>query len=68
VKIDDYLRSQRSVVEGVATTRSVMDLARKYRVEMPITEQVHAVLFEGVDPIDAIARLMSRELTAERVG
>lgn len=68
VKIDDYLRAQRSVVEGVATTRSVMDLARKYRVEMPITEQVHAVLFEGVDPIDAIARLMSRELTAERVG
>lgn len=68
MKLEEYLRGQRSVVEGVATTKSVMDLARKYRVEMPITEQVHAVLFEGVDPIDAIARLMSRELTAERVG
>ncbi|MBX3402912.1 MAG: NAD(P)-dependent glycerol-3-phosphate dehydrogenase [Phycisphaeraceae bacterium] len=68
VKLDEYLRAQKSVVEGVATTKSVMDLARKYRVEMPITEQVHAVLFENVDPIDAIARLMSRELTSERVG
>jgi glycerol-3-phosphate dehydrogenase (NAD(P)+) len=68
VKPDDYLKSAKSVVEGVATTKSVMDLARKYRVEMPITEQVHAVLFEGLDPIDAIARLMSRELTSEKVG
>ena len=45
-----------------------MDLAQKYRVEMPITEAVHAVLFEGVDPIRAIGRLMSRELKQERVG
>lgn len=68
VKPDEYLKRATSVVEGVATTKSVMDLARKYRVEMPITEQVHAVLFEELDPIDAIGRLMSRELTAERVG
>jgi len=68
VKPEAYLKAATSVVEGVATTKSVMDLARKYRVEMPITEQVHAVLFEGLDPIDAIGRLMSRDLTAERVG
>lgn len=67
-KLSDYLRESPYVVEGVATTRSVMDLARKYRVEMPITEAVHAVLFEGVDPIRAIGRLMSRELKQERVG
>jgi glycerol-3-phosphate dehydrogenase (NAD(P)+) len=67
-KLADYLRESPFVVEGVATTRSVMDLARKYRVEMPITEAVHAVLFEGVDPIRAIGRLMSRELKQERVG
>lgn len=63
-----YLERSPYVVEGVATTRSVMDLARKYRVEMPITSAVHAVLFEGVDPIQAIGRLMSRELKQERVG
>lgn len=68
VKPEEYLKTVTSVVEGVATTRSVMDLARKYRVEMPITAQVHAVLFEGLDPIDAIGRLMSRELTSEKVG
>src|SRR5690606_15068216 len=66
--LNDYLARTPHVVEGVATTRSVIDLARKYRVEMPITEAVHAVLFEGLDPLAAITRLMSREPKAERVG
>ena len=66
--LDEHLKSTRSVVEGVATTKSVMDLAQRYRVEMPITEAVHAVLFEGLDPVDGIAKLMSRELRDERVG
>jgi len=57
-----------SVVEGVATTRSVVELARRHSVDMPIAGAVHAVLFEKLDPIDAIARLMSREMKAERVG
>lgn len=57
-----------SVVEGVATTRSVVDLARKYKVDMPITRAVYAVLFEKMDPIEAIGRLMSRELKGERIG
>lgn len=65
--LESFLRRSSSVVEGVATTRSVMDLARKYRVEMPITAAVHAVLFEGLDPIEGIGRLMTRELKRERV-
>lgn len=68
VSLADYLAGATSVVEGVATTRSIVDLARKYRVEMPIAEAVHAVLFDGVDPLDAIGRLMSRSLKRERVG
>lgn len=67
-KLDHYLARTPSVVEGVATTRSVVGLGLKYRVDLPITHAVHAVLFEGTDPIDAIARLMSREMKAERVG
>ena len=67
-KLDQYLARTPSVVEGVATTRSVMDLAGKYRVEMPITEAVHAVLFEKLDPIQAIGDLMSRQLRDEQVG
>jgi glycerol-3-phosphate dehydrogenase (NAD(P)+) len=67
-KLDDYLARSRSVVEGVATTKSVMGLAQKFKVDMPITASVHAVLFEKVDPLDAIGGLMSRELKVERVG
>ena len=67
-KLDDYLAKSNHIVEGVATTRSVVDLARKYRVDMPIVQSVHAVLFEGMDPIEGIGRLMSREQKAERVG
>jgi len=67
-RLDDYLKRTKYVVEGVSTTKSVVELAQKHRVEMPITMAVHAVLFNGLDPIDAIARLMSREPKAERVG
>ena len=67
-KIKDYLERSRFVVEGVATTKSDMDLAERFRVEMPITKAVHDVLFEGLDPVRAIAELMSRELRDERVG
>jgi glycerol-3-phosphate dehydrogenase (NAD(P)+) len=67
-KLEAFLKRTPSVVEGVATARSVVDLARKYRVEMPITQAVHAVLFERLDPLAAITGLMSRELKSERVG
>jgi len=67
-KLNAYLKRTKSVVEGVATTKSVMDLAGRYRVDMPITATVHAVLFEGLDPIEGIGRLMSRELKSEQVG
>jgi len=64
--LDEALAQSRHVVEGVATTRSVVDLARKYKVDMPIVSAVHAVLFEGLDPIEAIGMLMSRQAKDER--
>jgi glycerol-3-phosphate dehydrogenase (NAD(P)+) len=67
-KLDEVLASMTGVVEGVPTTKSVVALAQKYRVEMPITQAVHEVLFEGLDPIEAISRLMTRELKPERVN
>ena len=48
-KLADVLESMAGVVEGVPTTRAVVELARKYRVEMPITQAVFQVLFEGLD-------------------
>jgi len=53
------------VAEGVKTTRSALHLARRHDVEMPITEQVYAVLFEGKDAHQAMDDLMTRELKAE---
>jgi glycerol-3-phosphate dehydrogenase (NAD(P)+) len=67
-KLDEYLAGSAHVVEGVATTRSVVELAQRAKVEMPIAQAVHDVLFSAVDPVDAIATLMTREPKAERVG
>jgi len=66
--LDEYLSSIPYIVEGVATAKSLMALAEKYRVDVPIIASVHAVLFENVDPIEAIGRLMAREQTVEVVG
>jgi glycerol-3-phosphate dehydrogenase (NAD(P)+) len=60
-KLDDILSSMDSVAEGVPTTRSVRQLARRFKVEMPITEAVFQVLFEGKDVLHALSDLMSRD-------
>ena len=67
-KLADVLGAMPGVVEGVPTTRSVVALAGTYRVEMPITQAVSDVLFNGLDPIEGISRLMSRQSKAESVG
>ena len=53
------------VAEGVATAREVRQLARRHQVEMPITEQVYRVLFEGVAPQAAVEALLQREPRSE---
>lgn len=64
-KIDDVLATMRSVAEGVPTTKAMRQLAVKFGVEMPITEQVYQVLFAGKDCMLALSDLMTRELKAE---
>jgi len=54
-----------SVIEGIATCKSVVALAARYEVEMPITQAVYEVLFESKPVQAAIADLMSRRLKAE---
>src|ERR1700743_3208446 len=48
------------VAEGVLTTNARLGLARKHKVEMPITEQMYAILQNGKSPHDAIRELMTR--------
>jgi glycerol-3-phosphate dehydrogenase (NAD(P)+) len=53
------------VAEGVLTTNAALGLAKKYGVEMPITQQMYAILNDGRSPRDAIRELMSRPGKAE---
>jgi glycerol-3-phosphate dehydrogenase (NAD(P)+) len=64
-KLDDIIGSMRMVAEGVGTTAVTLELARKLGVEMPITEQMHAVLYQGSSPSEAIRELMERRLKQE---
>ena len=63
--LDAILSSMKMVAEGVPTTRSVADMARKGGVEMPITFAVERILFEGLSPGRALEELLSRELKVE---
>lgn len=58
--LDQILSEMSAVAEGVRTTRSVHDLAAKHHLDLPITREVHAVLFEGKHPVAATASLMGR--------
>jgi glycerol-3-phosphate dehydrogenase (NAD(P)+) len=57
-RLDAITRGMSTVAEGVRTARAAHALSRKFRVLMPIVEQVYAVLYEGKDPRKAVTDLM----------
>lgn len=59
------LEATESVVEGAATCKSVVGLAERYGVDMPITEAVYQILFQQKSVSAAIEELMARKLKAE---
>jgi glycerol-3-phosphate dehydrogenase (NAD(P)+) len=63
---EEVLAETTMVAEGVLTTRSTRDLARRHGVEMPIVEEVYAILFEGRSAHEALENLMLREPKPER--
>jgi glycerol-3-phosphate dehydrogenase (NAD(P)+) len=63
--LDEIAAESHMVAEGVLNSRSLLHLARLKGIEMPITEQMEAVLWEGKTPRAAVADLMQRELKAE---
>ncbi len=67
-KLADILASMHSVAEGVYTTRAALQLAAHYNVEMPITHQLSLVLFESLNPRQAVPELMMREPKDEMEG
>lgn len=59
------LASVPGVIEGVTTTKAALALGRRHRVELPIIEQVHAVLFRRKAPLQALQTLMTRSSKSE---
>ena len=53
------------VVEGFNTAREVIQLARQYRVDMPIAQQVYKLLYEGLPPAEAVHNLLARGIKCE---
>ncbi|MBI1987133.1 MAG: NAD(P)-dependent glycerol-3-phosphate dehydrogenase [Nitrospinae bacterium] len=59
-RLEEILREMKAIAEGVETVQAAVALGRRYPVEMPISEAVHAVLYEGKRPQEAVAELMGR--------
>jgi glycerol-3-phosphate dehydrogenase (NAD(P)+) len=59
-QLAEILAGMRMVAEGVGTTTALLDLAREAKVELPITEQVAAILHRGKAPREAIREIMER--------
>jgi|KBSSwiStaDraftv2_1062776.scaffolds.fasta_scaffold01094_6 glycerol-3-phosphate dehydrogenase (NAD(P)+) len=58
--LEEILGEMTQVAEGVKTARSARDLSRKVGVELPICDQVHAIMYEGKSPRRALVELMTR--------
>ena len=66
--LEDVVNEMHMVAEGVKTTRAVLDLAAIHGLEMPIAEQVGAVLYDGRRPAEIVPALMMRGATSEMHG
>ncbi len=64
-QLDDICRGMRQVAEGVPNARCFNELRLQHGIEMPITEQVYAILYEDKPPSEAVRDLMARELKPE---
>jgi glycerol-3-phosphate dehydrogenase (NAD(P)+) len=63
--LTEILAGMRMVAEGVGTTAALLALARETGIEMPITEQVDAILNHCKPPRDAVRDIMERPLRRE---
>ena len=66
--LQDTLASMQNVAEGVDTTAAAVKMAKELDVEMPITQATYRVLFEGLDPRQAVVELMRRAPQPEWAG
>ncbi len=67
-KLAEVLAGMKSVAEGVTTTKAARALAERYGIEMPITQTIYAILFEGKNPRQGVIELMLRDPKDELEG
>ncbi len=65
-KLPQILSEMTMVAEGVKTSKSAHELAQREGVEMPLTEGIYRVLYEGTDPREELAAIMARSPKPER--
>ena len=65
IKPEEAVKKVGMVVEGINAIPATLALAKRYRVEMPITEMVDAIVNRNMDPRDTVYELMTREKTSE---
>lgn len=63
--VKEAIEATESVIEGIDTCKSVINLAKRFNVDMPITEAVYQIIFAEKSVYAAIEELMSRKLKAE---
>ena len=63
--IDEILSSMSMVAEGVETVKAAYKLGKKFKVPMPITNEVYNIIYKNKKPRQAVSDLMQREMKAE---
>lgn len=63
--LNEILENTNTIAEGVYTAESALKLGKNNNIEMPITEQINKILFQNVNPKDAIEELMTRKYKDE---
>lgn len=66
--LNSILNGMKMVAEGVATTKSVYEIAKEKNIYMPITGVVYSILYENLKPSDAIIKLLGRDIKDEFIG
>lgn len=67
LSLDTILKDMSAVAEGVPTTTAALELASTVNVELPITQKVKEILFDGADPMASLYELMLRPMKSEEL-
>lgn len=62
---DKIARAIGQEIEGINTVRELYSISQKHRIEMPITEQVYKIIYDGLEPATAVKQLLQRDPRAE---